>query len=531
MRLFLLHGTSQRLRNLSLLLIIFVNYRYVATKDLNLVVYAMDDVGCSTNEKKYSYNYHRDHGGKGMTSPTFRLMDNHNSDDDITTSIMNSDSSIRSTILLRNHDRIDDDSRRTSKCLIHNDEFGVNDDDDTNLLFRYRKKKHHHHHHDHTELSSFGLLLSSSSSPRLTKPVDLAWRCEPPNIILPHNDDNHKNDVDATVSQYPTHLTKTGTTIVGMSGNGYCILGADSRATSGTMVADKYCSKLHPLSHNCAAAGAGTSADLDHITRECFYQTQLWLSSPTSSSSRRFQTVGNHPVTINTTSSMTMLPHISVPQICRYLQQRLYEQQGTCQANLIVGGMDSATTDGNGERRGILRAIHPHGSIDVVSYTALGSGSYAAISVLESAIHNSNDGLLYPQHNFTMDEAIALVVKAVKAGIDHDLGSGSQVDLCIITSDGVANYTRCYVPEETYDSPTTICHSDNVTMNVTSTIMKHDQPNRNNRSFQNVGINGFGNVPYVVRSRSVQRHPMNSNDEHDQYDQTRLDRWKDILPQ
>ena len=39
------------------------------------------------------------------------------------------------------------------------------------------------------------------------------------------------------------------------------------------------------------------------------------------------------------------------------------------------------------------------------------------------------------------DEAVALVAKAIRAGIFNDLGSGSNVDVCIIRKDGV-DYRR-----------------------------------------------------------------------------------------
>jgi Proteasome subunit len=88
------------------------------------------------------------------------------------------------------------------------------------------------------------------------QPLELAWRSEP-----------LTSDFWSDISL--NKFTKTGTTIVGVAGSDYCILGADSRATSSTLVADKRCWKIHPLAQNCAAAGAGTSADLDHLTREC----------------------------------------------------------------------------------------------------------------------------------------------------------------------------------------------------------------------------------------------------------------------
>lgn len=44
--------------------------------------------------------------------------------------------------------------------------------------------------------------------------------------------------------------TKTGTTIVGIIYKDGVILGADTRATEDTIVADKNCSKIHYLAKN-----------------------------------------------------------------------------------------------------------------------------------------------------------------------------------------------------------------------------------------------------------------------------------------
>ncbi|GAA54956.1 20S proteasome subunit beta 2 [Clonorchis sinensis] len=60
----------------------------------------------------------------------------------------------------------------------------------------------------------------------------------------------------------------------------------------------------------------------------------------------------------------------------------------------------------------------------------MGSGSLAAMSVLES------------RFRFDMDrkEAMQLVRDAIAAGIFNDLGSGSNVDLCVITQDEVKHF-------------------------------------------------------------------------------------------
>ena len=64
-------------------------------------------------------------------------------------------------------------------------------------------------------------------------------------------------------------------------------------------------------------------------------------------------------------------------------------------------------------------------------YHTTGSGSLAAMAILET----------YYKDNLEKDEAIKLVVAAIEAGIYHDLGSGSNVDVCIITR-GKVEYLR-----------------------------------------------------------------------------------------
>lgn len=53
----------------------------------------------------------------------------------------------------------------------------------------------------------------------------------------------------------------------------------------------------------------------------------------------------------------------------------------------------------------------------------MGSGSLAAMSVFETQW----------KRDMTRDEAVKLCANAIQAGIFNDLGSGSNVDVCVIT--------------------------------------------------------------------------------------------------
>ena len=64
----------------------------------------------------------------------------------------------------------------------------------------------------------------------------------------------------------PKKAKKTGTTIAGIIFKDGVVLGADTRATSGPIVADKNCEKIHYLAPNIFCCGAGTSADCENVT-------------------------------------------------------------------------------------------------------------------------------------------------------------------------------------------------------------------------------------------------------------------------
>ncbi len=59
---------------------------------------------------------------------------------------------------------------------------------------------------------------------------------------------------------------KTGTTIVGLVYKDGVVLGADTRATEGSIVCDKNCEKIHYIARRVWCCGAGTSADTENST-------------------------------------------------------------------------------------------------------------------------------------------------------------------------------------------------------------------------------------------------------------------------
>jgi 20S proteasome alpha/beta subunit len=314
------------------------------------------------------------------------------------------------------------------------------------------------------------------------------------------------NDETTTTTTTTTNLSKTrpsknkfkktGTTIAGCCVDNHVLLAADTRATEATMVADKMCQKLHQLATNSWCAGAGTSADLDHLTKQCLYSLALQRlqeasigneNAPSSSSS---SSSGGGVLSVEDDPILLLHP-VSTEALCNFFQDALYDAGGNVGANLILG----AVWKGQAQ----LRAIHPHGSMDVdLPFAALGSGGLAAMGVMEQGFRN----------DLTLEEGIDLLQRSIVAGIRNDLGSGSQVDLCIIRPDGSSHYQRCVVPEEKLDEGFVVVEKPSTTPNSVPAA-------------EQLGVNGFGNLPFAVMSKKT----VLSND----IEKERLSSWNELL--
>lgn len=148
-----------------------------------------------------------------------------------------------------------------------------------------------------------------------------------------------------------------------------------------------------------SCCGAGTAADTEMTTKMIASQLEL----------HRLYT--GRVVPVKTANQM--------------LKQMLFRYQGHIGAALVLGGVDNIGPH--------LFSIYPHGSTDKLPFTAMGSGTLAAMAVFESGY----------RENMEEQEGIKLVRDAIAAGIFNDLGSGSNVDICVIRK-GNVNYLRTY---------------------------------------------------------------------------------------
>lgn len=214
--------------------------------------------------------------------------------------------------------------------------------------------------------------------------------------------DNHQRNQYLSSKGFGVpRATSTGTTIVGCKFKGGVVIAADTRATSGSIVADKNCEKLHRLAPRIWCAGAGTAADTEMVTQLIASNLELHALSQ-----------NRQPKVI---TALTML------------KQHLFKYQGYLGAYLIVAGVDPAGAH--------LMSVQAHGSTDIGEYQSLGSGSLAAMAVLETGW----------KPDMTREEAMKLCADAIELGIWNDLGSGSNVDLCVMEVGKDAELFRNYL--------------------------------------------------------------------------------------
>lgn len=243
-------------------------------------------------------------------------------------------------------------------------------------------------------------------------------------------------------SYKPPKARKTGTTICGIVCKDGVILGADTRATNDTIVAVKNCRKIHYIAKNIYCCGAGTAADTEYVTRMVSSDIEL------------------HRLEADTDIAPVIMAQTLIK---RYL----YQYQGHVGAALILGGYDK-----NGP---VLTSIAPHGSSQSTPYITMGSGSLDAMAVFEARY----------KKDMSIEEGKKLVRDATAAGIFNDLGSGSNVDLCVITKDKV-DYLRNYeianlrgVREGNYKCPvgtTGVLKVTRIPLEIVSETVQREEP-------------------------------------------------------
>lgn len=184
-----------------------------------------------------------------------------------------------------------------------------------------------------------------------------------------------------------------GTTTVGIQAKDGVVLCADMRASAGYFVANNNTMKIQQLDLHAGLTLAGGVADAQNITDVLRYHASL----------HRIQK--QEPIPIHSLTRLTSLI---------FHQNRGYPFI----ADILVGGYDN---DGPA-----LFNIDMFGSVEKKSYVTTGSGSPVAYGLLEEEY----------REDLTVDEAKQIALRAVKAAIVRNIGTGDGINVAIIDKDG-----------------------------------------------------------------------------------------------
>ncbi|WP_455368460.1 archaeal proteasome endopeptidase complex subunit beta [[Eubacterium] cellulosolvens] len=185
-----------------------------------------------------------------------------------------------------------------------------------------------------------------------------------------------------------------GATTVGIIYRDGVLLASERRVSYGYFVMSKSARKVFKITDTIGAACAGLVSDMQILAKEASAYANIYAYE------------NDHPISVKATAKM----------IGSLLFQRRLMPYIT---QTIIGGIDQ---DGPS-----LYVLDLLGSVLPDKYAAVGSGTEISIGVLEDEYKD----------NMSLDEAKDLMKRAIKAALARDAASGGDVDLLIISKEGI----------------------------------------------------------------------------------------------
>jgi len=184
-----------------------------------------------------------------------------------------------------------------------------------------------------------------------------------------------------------------GTTTVAIKVKDGVVLCADMRASAGYFIANNNTMKIQKIEQHVGLTLAGGVADAQNIVDVLRYHANV----------HRIQS--QEPIPIKSLARLTSL---------MFHQNRGYPFI----ADILVGGYDNQGPQ--------LFNIDMFGSVEEKNYVTTGSGSPVAYGLLEEEYRD----------NLTLDEAKLIALRAVKAAITRNIGTGDGINVALIDKNG-----------------------------------------------------------------------------------------------
>jgi len=190
-----------------------------------------------------------------------------------------------------------------------------------------------------------------------------------------------------------------GTTTVGIKATDGVVLCADMRASAGYFIANNNTMKIQQIDDHVGMTMAGGVADAQNITDILRYHANL------------HRVEKNEPIAIKSLTRLTSLI---------FHQNRGYPFI----ADILIGGYD--------KQGPALFNIDMFGSVEEKTYVTTGSGSPVAYGLLEEEYRD----------NLSVEDAKTLALRAVKAAITRNIGTGDGINVSIIDKNGFRLLTK-----------------------------------------------------------------------------------------
>src|SRR5574338_922542 len=190
-----------------------------------------------------------------------------------------------------------------------------------------------------------------------------------------------------------------GTTTVGIKAKDGVVLCADMRASAGYFIANNNTMKIQQIDEHAGLTLAGGVADAQNVTDMLRYHSNI------------------HRI-----EKGEYLPIKSIARLASliFFQNRYYPFV----ADILVGGYD--------KQGPALYNIDMFGSLDKKTYVTTGSGSPVAYGLLESEYRNG----------LREEEGKMIALRAVKAAITRNIGTGDGINVAIIDKQGYRLLTK-----------------------------------------------------------------------------------------
>ncbi|QFZ29441.1 putative proteasome subunit beta type-1 [Clavispora lusitaniae] len=213
------------------------------------------------------------------------------------------------------------------------------------------------------------------------------------------------NGISVDINHLKKGEVSLGTSIMAVRFKDGVILGADSRTTTGTYIANRVSDKLTQIHDTIYCCRSGSAADTQAVADIVKYYLQMYAAQLPA---------GEKPTTEVAANTF---------------QELCYSNKDNLSAGIICAGYDAKSG-------GAVYSIPIGGSIHKQEYAIAGSGS--------TFIYGWCDKNFRPQ--MEKDECVSFIRSALAEAIKWDRSSGGVVRMVILTKDGVER--RILYPED-----------------------------------------------------------------------------------